>query len=999
MHAWCQKCSNNQKDELRSDACERPILRLYARKATPECEILPSTTLYTDCSAVLNFVAFITDCGLLLHNLFSEMGGHHGKHSDSGCTNAAGSSKITTRKDPSKENPRHSAKHDDFTLLTEKKFTVGNKAVKEQFIRDKLIDTSCCTTESLKKTSNETKLRSSVKNEDRTVSHSANDDVINPARAIVDESHGPKEYESVKTCCPVKESSVFGKECCPQTSTVKAPSKEIQYLHYTIKSPRRVTTRPVIGAIDLIKMTHRQFETKCNKNATSVDKDNINATKNETMKDVLCNSVEVRKKENIDKNGKMMSHLKNEAKNTVTLKHKDPQATSKLLVIDNEQVRKYTRNSDVFQNASIEPNLKLPGFKMKETVNKTQATHAEEKLTGEKATPTKKLFFEKMVLPTPVPSKRQEGPHPVERTISMGSETNEILDAHVKEPKEAQGNGVSSKSDEQIPSGTHLQKVGHKNGINLRAVNEKKPQEKLDVSCQIEVRPGSYTQKQTLTDEKDSMLPTKGAVDPLDSLREDSRERVIAQDDREIKSGEETESGGRIDEAKEGPLTELNLEQTGNSKLVSEGNREGNAGEVEKVKEQGVSKSTEMSRKESTDQAQKVTKTKVNGREKTVKGRRRKVKLKPPLDYFKKQGVSSVTIATSEEKSCHSIDCAAPSKPSEHETHDMAKSRLVLETTNNFKEPIRVSEKEEKKSSKNGAKPEQPICQQGKKTIKSPSKVHPPRSPAGDSNSRIVDLNNQKPGVPQELETVSGAIQRQAFNEPEENHGLCQMEDAKEVNFVKNDKPSKTFDKHGTTAVGEDATKMEEASPQNDMRKKETKQGRRKNREKKSNKGDDECDGKSLNIENTGSKRKPVVAENACLAQDVASPERYKTIALPWTETVVPKEKTGITCDKKPKKKKVLVHEKEIRTEDDVIVIRKLRKAVRKGQIPKGQPTLMDIIFCQSCGDTKQPNGQGLFHCPKCKSVFYCTRACQHNDAKRHKKTCTGVKRVYCKHV
>ncbi|XP_038050587.1 putative uncharacterized protein DDB_G0271606 [Patiria miniata] len=62
-------------------------------------------------------------------------------------------------------------------------------------------------------------------------------------------------------------------------------------------------------------------------------------------------------------------------------------------------------------------------------------------------------------------------------------------------------------------------------------------------------------------------------------------------------------------------------------------------------------------------------------------------------------------------------------------------------------------------------------------------------------------------------------------------------------------------------------------------------------------------------------------------------------------------------------------------------------------------PTKLLVRFCNTCGDSKQPNGQPLFSCGRCQDVVYCSRECQNVDWITHKFTCPGGDRhSYCKH-
>ncbi|XP_072180586.1 uncharacterized protein [Diadema setosum] len=60
--------------------------------------------------------------------------------------------------------------------------------------------------------------------------------------------------------------------------------------------------------------------------------------------------------------------------------------------------------------------------------------------------------------------------------------------------------------------------------------------------------------------------------------------------------------------------------------------------------------------------------------------------------------------------------------------------------------------------------------------------------------------------------------------------------------------------------------------------------------------------------------------------------------------------------------------------------------------------TQLKIKFCLACGDTRKPNGEPLMKCGTCDEAFFCSNKCQKETRNKHRETCKGVKRHYCRH-
>lgn len=63
-------------------------------------------------------------------------------------------------------------------------------------------------------------------------------------------------------------------------------------------------------------------------------------------------------------------------------------------------------------------------------------------------------------------------------------------------------------------------------------------------------------------------------------------------------------------------------------------------------------------------------------------------------------------------------------------------------------------------------------------------------------------------------------------------------------------------------------------------------------------------------------------------------------------------------------------------------------ESVASVQNAKAAPNIRDLSRCAKCGKSGEKQGTKLLSCSRCKSVTYCSKACQTADWKRHKPTC-----------
>ena len=70
-----------------------------------------------------------------------------------------------------------------------------------------------------------------------------------------------------------------------------------------------------------------------------------------------------------------------------------------------------------------------------------------------------------------------------------------------------------------------------------------------------------------------------------------------------------------------------------------------------------------------------------------------------------------------------------------------------------------------------------------------------------------------------------------------------------------------------------------------------------------------------------------------------------------------------------------------------------LRKVTSFGLLPRMAEANLGKI-CFHCGTSEEDVGRKIMSCSRCKSIYYCSRQCQKDDWKRHKKECKDGFRI-----